>query len=33
VLPIPPRKLNPQCFASTHAIAIKPDTTHAKCIS
>ncbi len=26
VLPIPPGKLNPECFASTHAIAIKPDT-------
>jgi hypothetical protein len=25
--------LNPQCFASTHAIAIKPDTVYAKCIS
>ena len=30
---VPPGKLNPECFASTHAIAIKPDPTHAKCIS
>ena len=33
LLSIPPGKLNPECFASTHAIAIKPDTIHAKCIS
>src|ERR1035438_8640136 len=26
LLPIPPGKLNPECFASTHAIAIKPGT-------
>ncbi len=33
LLPIPPGKLNPKCFASTHAIAMKPDTVHGKCIS
>src|SRR5208283_1510945 len=33
LLSIPSGKLDPECFASTHAIAITPDTVHAKCIS